>query len=139
MTDKSANNAIPEIDSEPAWRGNDVIGVVTRFNDALNRRDVDGMMRLMTADCVFDNTHPPPDGTRYAGQAEVRAFWEDFFQGSQQAWIETEQIFSLGERCVMLWVYRWVDPQGNPGHVRGVDVYTLRDGLIAEKLSYVKG
>jgi ketosteroid isomerase-like protein len=96
MTDKSPNTALPEMDSDPARRENDAIGVVTRFNDALNRRDVDGMLRLMTADCVFDNTHP--DGTRYAGQAEVRAFWQDFFHGSQQARIQTEQIFSLGER-----------------------------------------
>ena len=39
----------------------------------------------------------------------------------------------------MLWRYEWVDPQGQEGHIRGVDVYRLRDGLIAEKLSYVKG
>jgi hypothetical protein len=39
----------------------------------------------------------------------------------------------------MLWCYHWVDASGTPGHIRGVDVYTLRDGLIAEKLSYVKG
>ena len=24
-------------------------------------------------------------------------------------------------------------------HVRGVDIFTVRDGLVAEKLSYVKG
>ena len=113
--------------------------LVLRFNEALNARDADGMMRLMTADCVFENTYPPPDGARFEGQAAVRVFWEDFFAGSQQAHIETEDIFSLGERCVMLWTYRWVGADGEEGHIRGVDVYTLKDGLIAEKLSYVKG
>jgi hypothetical protein len=39
----------------------------------------------------------------------------------------------------MRWTYSWVDPSGTPGHIRGVDVYRVRDGLIAEKLSYVKG
>jgi len=39
----------------------------------------------------------------------------------------------------MRWRYRWVDHQGREGTLRGVDVYTLREGLIAEKLSYVKG
>jgi hypothetical protein len=39
----------------------------------------------------------------------------------------------------MRWRYSWVDSDGQPGHIRGVDLYTLRDGLIAEKLSYVKG
>jgi ketosteroid isomerase-like protein len=127
------------MNADPIQPEIDIIGVVTRFNDALNARDVDGMLRLMTADCVFENTYPPPDGARFSGQAQVRAFWQDFFQGSQQAHIEIEQIFSLGERCVMLWVYHWVDASGIPGHIRGVDVYAVRDGLIAEKLSYVKG
>lgn len=113
--------------------------VVQEFNQALNRRDVDAMMRRMTPDCVFENTYPPPDGTRYEGQAAVRAFWAAFFRSAAETRIETEEIFALGDRCVMRWTYHWRDPQGQTGHVRGVDVYRLRDGLIAEKLSYVKG
>ncbi len=115
------------------------LALVVRFNQALNDRDVDGMMRLMTEDCLFENTAPPPDGGRYVGQAAVRGFWEAFFRGSQEASIEIEEIFALGERCVMRWVYHWVDAQGTGGHIRGVDVYKIRDGKIAEKLSYVKG
>jgi ketosteroid isomerase-like protein len=117
----------------------DPILLVRRFNDALNAADVDGMMRYMTLDCVFENTDPPPDGVRYEGQAAVRRFWEDFFHGSSRAHIEIEDIFAMDDRCVMLWRYVWVDPSGQEGHIRGVDVYRLRGGLIAEKLSYVKG
>ena len=125
--------------NNPSSEADTAIRVVRRFNDALNARDVDGMMRLMTPDCVFENTDPPPDGDRYQGQAEVRAFWEGFFKSSSQAAIEIEEIFSSGERCVMRWVYRWTDWNGQAGHIRGVDVYRLERGLIAEKLSYVKG
>ena len=119
----------------------DLLPLIIRFNDALNARDVEGMLRLMTADCVFENTDPPPDGARFQGQAEVRAFWENFFQGLAQAAIEIEEIFAAGGRCVMRWTYRWTDLSGRPGHIRGVDVYRLDAdrGLIAEKLSYVKG
>jgi len=113
--------------------------LVLAFNDALNTRDLDGMMRLLTEDTVFENTYPPPDGERFEGQAAVRSFWREFFQGSGSARIEPEEIFAAGERVVMRWVYRWTDTQGEEGHIRGVDVYRLRDGLIAEKLSYVKG
>ena len=35
-----------------------VIELVLAFNEALNRRDLDGMMRMMTADCLFENTAP---------------------------------------------------------------------------------
>jgi uncharacterized protein (TIGR02246 family) len=116
-----------------------VVAVVTRFNDALNSRDVDGMMRLMTDDCVFENTAPPPDGSRFIGQSQVRAFWDSFFESSASATIEIEEIAALDDRCVMRWVYRWIDRAGQAGHVRGIDLYRVRDGLICEKLSYVKG
>jgi ketosteroid isomerase-like protein len=124
----------------------EIVALVTAFNQALNARDLDAMMGWMTPDCVFENTAPPPDGARYEGQAAVRAFWQDFFAGSTRAWIAPEEIFAVatppqggGGRCVMRWIYRWIDPQGRQGHIRGVDVYTIRDGKIAEKLSYVKG
>ena len=119
--------------------GDPVIELVVRFNQALNRQEVDMMMRLMTEDCVFENTDPPPEGSRYEGQKAVRAFWEEFFRSSQEPGIEIEEIFAAGERCVMRWVYHWVDSQGAPGHIRGVDIYKIRETKIAEKLSYVKG
>ena len=112
--------------------------VVERFNEAFNRHDVDGIMALMTEDCIFENTRPAPDGTRVAGQPAVRAFWAEFFQRSPQAHFDTEELFESGDRCVVRWIYRWVR-DGIQGHVRGVDVFRVRDGKVAEKLSYVKG
>lgn len=128
-----AENITPQLSDEA------VVRLVVRFNDALNAGDVGGMMRLMTDDCVFENTVPAPDGTRYEGQQAVRAFWELFFRGSRSPHIHIEEVFALGERCVLRWVYSWLDSSGNRRHVRGVDVYRIRGGLIAEKLSYVKG
>jgi steroid delta-isomerase-like uncharacterized protein len=113
--------------------------LLNQFNDAFNDHDAERMMALMTDDCVFDNTFPPPDGTRYQGQAAVRQFWESFFRSSPQAHIDIEELFVSEGRGVQRWVYRWVDAQGVAGHVRGVDVFRFHDGRIAEKLSYVKG
>jgi limonene-1,2-epoxide hydrolase len=112
---------------------------VLAFNQALNRHDVDGMMTLMSEDCVFENTAPAPNGTVYTGKAAVTAFWQEFFQNSTEAHIAIEEVFGLGERCIMRWRYEWMDAGGNEGHVRGVDIFRVRDGLITEKLSYVKG
>jgi len=113
---------------------------VERFNDAFNRHDVDGVMVLMSEDVVFESTMPPPDGDRYKGQAAVRPAWEEFFRASPNAVFETEEIFAAGDRCVVRWLYRWAkDEDGNPGHVRGVDIFRVRGGKVAEKLSYVKG
>ena len=113
--------------------------IVLEFNDAFNRHDVAAMMELMSDDCVFENTDPAPDGTTYSGRDSVTRFWQDFFRESPSAHIDIEEIFGLGQRCIMRWKYNWVDAEGHSGHVRGVDVFKVTDNLISEKFSYVKG
>lgn len=115
------------------------VETIERFNEAFGRHDVDGIMHAMTEDCVFENTLPTPDGERFVGQEAVRGFWEKFFRSSPNAEFDTEEVFASGDRCVVRWIYRWVDSAGNRGHVRGVDICRVRDGKVAEKLSYVKG
>lgn len=115
------------------------VRIVLEFNDAFNRHDVAGMMQLMSDDCVFENTSPAPDGTVYSGKESVTQFWQDFFHESPQAHIDIEEIFGLETRCVMRWRYSWVEQEGKQGHVRGVDIFQVKQGTICEKLSYVKG
>ena len=112
----------------------ETLRVIQQFHDAFNRHDVDAIMALMTDDCVFENTSPAPDGERYEGQAAVRGMWERLFAASPDAYFEIEDIFASGDRGVIRWRYDW-----GSGHVRGVDVFKVRDGKVAEKLSYVKG
>jgi ketosteroid isomerase-like protein len=69
--------------------------VIERFNAAFNRHDVSAIMALMTDDCVFENTYPPPDGERYEGQQAVRAFWEKFFHSSPTAHFDFEGPLAL--------------------------------------------
>jgi steroid delta-isomerase-like uncharacterized protein len=113
--------------------------LVLAFNEAFNRHDIGGMMQLMSDDCVFENTVPAPDGEVYSGKEAVTQFWQTFFRESPQAHIEIEEIFGLDKRCIMRWRYDWTDATGEKGHVRGVDIFKVQDGLICEKLSYVKG
>ncbi|MHB0989511.1 MAG: nuclear transport factor 2 family protein [Bellilinea sp.] len=128
--------AIATIDNEAH---DPVLGTVVRFNDALNTRQLDAMMALLTEDTVFENTFPPPDGSRYVGKAAVRGFWEDFSRATPASRFEIEEITTLGERCVMRWVYHWAGLDESGGHIRGADIYRITNGLMAEKLSYVKG
>ena len=108
--------------------------LIQRFHEAFNSHDINTIMALMTDDCVFENTSPAPDGERYVGQAAVRGMWERLFGASPNATFEIEDSFASEDRGVIRWRYDW-----GAGHVRGVDVFRVRDGKIAEKLSYVKG
>ncbi len=119
--------------SEPTTRM-----VIDRFNEAFNRHDVDALSPLLTDDTVFEDTSPAPDGQRIEGKAAVVAFWRVWFARNADAVFEAEDVIVSGNRAVVLWVYRKIR-NGQPWHLRGVDVFTVRDGKVAAKLAYVKG
>lgn len=138
MTDRELDADVAVLNGAQT-RADETLAAIARFNEAFARQDVDAVMAAMTDDCVFENTSPSPDGTRYEGQAAVRAFWASFFDGSPLANFETEELFVAGDRCVARWTYRWGGTGDGAGHIRGVDVFRVRDGKVAEKLAYVKG
>ena len=109
------------------------MSAVERFNDAFRARDVDAIMAAMTPDCVFEDT-TAPDGRRHEGADAVRAAWDKLFSGSPDALFTVEETFVAGDHVIQQWRYDFAG-----GHVRGVDIFTVRDGRIAEKVSYVKG
>ncbi|HEY5026420.1 MAG TPA: nuclear transport factor 2 family protein [Acidimicrobiales bacterium] len=111
----------------------DPITVVETFGAAWAAHDLDAAVGLLTDDCVFDATGPPPDGMRTEGRSAVRLAWAAIFSDSASRF-EPEETFAAGDRVVQCWRYSW-----DGGHVRGVDVFRVRDGRVAEKLSYVKG
>jgi len=106
---------------------------VDAFGAAWAGHDLDAALGLVTDDCVFDATGPAPDGIRHEGRAAIRRAWEAIFSDTTSSF-EPEETFAAGDRVVQLWRYTW-----DGGHVRGVDVFRVRDDKVAEKLSYVKG
>ena len=115
------------------------LDVIDRFNEAFNRHDVDAVMALMTDDVIFDSTGPAPDGALFEGAAAVRAFWERFFSSTPGAWFDAEDVFAADDRATVRWKFTFDKSNPGNGHVRGVDVFKVRDGKVAEKLCYVKG
>jgi ketosteroid isomerase-like protein len=111
---------------------------IERFNDAFNRHDVDAVMDAMTDDCTFEST-APPHGDRFEGPAAVRGAWEGFFIASPTAHFDAEEVIIAGDRGIVRWLYSWNEDDGTTASVRGVDLITVRDGKVAEKLAYVKG
>jgi ketosteroid isomerase-like protein len=111
---------------------------IDRFNEAFNRHDADGLAVLLTDDTVFEDTSPAPDGRRIEGKTAVVEFWRGWFVRNPDARFEAEEVIVGGNRTTVLWVYRKMR-NGQPWHLRGVDVFTVRDGKVAAKLAYVKG
>jgi ketosteroid isomerase-like protein len=111
---------------------------IDRFNEVFNRHDADGLAAFLTDDTVFEDTSPAPDGRRVEGKAAVVEFWRGWFVRNPDARFEAEEVIVSGSRATVLWVYRKMR-SGQPWHLRGVDVFTVKDGKVAAKLAYVKG
>jgi ketosteroid isomerase-like protein len=98
----------------------------------------DGLAALLTEDTVFEDTSPAPDGRRIEGRAAVVEFWCGWFARNPDASFETEETIVCGKRAVVRWVYRKMR-KGQRWHLRGVDIFAVRDGRVAAKFAYVKG
>jgi ketosteroid isomerase-like protein len=112
--------------------------IVMAFTEAFNQHDIPAMMQLLSDDCLFEETSPAPDGTTYSGKTAITQYYHDFFTHSPQGHLKIEELLGYGIRCSMRWRYDWVDAAGNPAHLRGLDLLRVQNGLICEKLSYVK-
>jgi len=113
------------------------IAVVDRFNRAFNAHDVDALAECLTDDTVFEDTWPP-DGRRVEGKSAVVAHWRAWFARNPDATFEAEETIVADNRVIACWNYRKLR-EGKPWHIRGVDIFTVRDGKVAAKIAYVKG
>jgi uncharacterized protein (TIGR02246 family) len=111
----------------------ELLALADRFNHAWNTHDLEAALALVSDDCVFETTAPAPDGERHQGREALRAAWKPVFD-NPDSHFDFEELLVAGDRLAQRWRYSW-----GSGHVRGVDLLRVRDGRIAEKLSYVKG
>lgn len=111
----------------------DAVSVVAAFGVAWAGHDLDTALSMTTDDCLFESTGPAPDGVQRKGHDAIRDAWQAIFDDTASLF-EVEESIAMGDRVVERWVYTWTG-----GHIRGVDVFKVRDGKVSEKLAYVKG
>jgi ketosteroid isomerase-like protein len=111
---------------------------IDSFNEMFNQHNADRLAAFLTEDTVFEDTSPAPDGRRIDGKAAVVEFWREWSVRNPDARFEAQEVIVSGSRATVLWVYRKMR-NGQPWHLRGVDVFTVRDGKVAANLAYVKG
>ena len=112
--------------------------VLARFSAAWGRRDLPAALAMTSSNCVYEAARPAPGGERSVGHTELEAAWKPLFDDPRgritvEESFTASESFMAGTRVVQRWRFDWSD-----GCVRGVDLATVRDGLITEKLAYVK-
>jgi ketosteroid isomerase-like protein len=107
--------------------------------DAFNRHDVDGVMAFFAEDAVFETPKGPDAwGTRFVGTEQVRAGVAARFEGIPDVHYGDATHWLCGDRGVSEWTLTGTTIDGERLQVRGCDLWTFRDGLVARKDSYWK-
>ncbi len=113
--------------------------VVLAYQEAINRRDLRGLAACVAENCLLETAQPAPGGEALQGKAAILAYWQNLFESTPPTRLQVEEIFNLGERCIMRWRLTSQVGEQNPGELRGVSVFRVRDGLICEQFDYSKG
>ncbi|MGE0611790.1 MAG: nuclear transport factor 2 family protein [Hyphomicrobiales bacterium] len=117
----------------------DYLKLLKRFAGAWNAHDADALMSMMTDDCVFLTAMGrDPHGTEFRGRDAVRAAFQDVWRLFPDAqWLEDKHVVS-GSRGFSEWTFHGTDLDGKRHVVRGIDLFTLRDGKIVVKDTFRK-
>lgn len=112
---------------------------VLAYTEAYNRLDVPGMLQHLGDDCIFEEPDPSPDGRRLQGKEALAVFLQDQLTRLPQVHLTIEEAFGMGLHCVLLWQREWQESPSVKVHLRGVDIFLVKEGLIQHKYSYIKG
>jgi len=115
------------------------IRAVVEFTEAFNRHDAEGMGRLLSEDCIFEDASLGSEGASLRGKASTTGMLRELFEDRPTVSLGVEEVFGQGSRCVLRWKRGWIEANGSEGRLRGVDIFKVRNGLIYEVLSYIKG
>jgi steroid delta-isomerase-like uncharacterized protein len=113
--------------------------LLAEYGEAWNRHDLEAIMTMMTEDCVFEaSSGNAVNGTRFEGQAAVRAAFAAVFEQFPDGQWNDPQHFVHGDRGVSEWTLTGTQRDGRRIEVHGCDLFTIRAGKIAIKNSYRK-
>jgi ketosteroid isomerase-like protein len=109
------------------------------ITEAFNRHDLDAIMAFFTDDAVFESPRgPEPFGRRFEGKDAVREGLAARFAGIPDVHYGDDSHFVAGDRGASEWTLTGTTTDGVRLEVRGCDLWTFRNGLVARKDSFWK-
>ncbi|MEO8182386.1 MAG: nuclear transport factor 2 family protein [Deltaproteobacteria bacterium] len=110
--------------------------VIRRFNEAFQQHDPAALPELIATDCVIENSHPAPNGSRHVGREACLELWRRIAT-NPGTHFDVEEVVVTGESAIIRWRLWWGEDEAQS--VRGVNLMRVRNGQIAEARGYVKG
>lgn len=127
----------------PKLSSPEIEGLIKRYLDAWNRRDLDGVLACLHPNIVWEDY----DGRKSQGRGSAWTAWQPQFQFNGEIRLEIEDLIVDLERqrAVLRWTFRQIASMRAtaglqpPQHrQRGIELLRFGDGRITERLVYVK-
>ncbi|MDP6389177.1 MAG: nuclear transport factor 2 family protein [Alphaproteobacteria bacterium] len=114
--------------------------VLKAFGKAFNKGDVDAILECVTDDFEWRLNEGPeaPDGRVVRGREEVRRTLAERAALYNDVRFSETEVFFADDQVIGRFRATGSHADGRPLDVRGVDIYSFRDGKIAVKDSYWK-
>jgi ketosteroid isomerase-like protein len=103
--------------------------------EAWNRRDFDAAQSFFAPDAVWETVGL---GTTFEGVAAIRGFWQDWWAGYEELWVELEENLDLGNGVTFGVVVAKGRPVGTSGYVRHKNAFVIVwvRGLVVRVTNY---
>jgi ketosteroid isomerase-like protein len=113
------------------------VEIVRRAYEATNRGDIDTAESYIHPEIEFHTYARSPEAGVYHGKQAVREYNESLFQQFESIRFEIEELVDAGDRVVVVTTQHAV-PKGGQQEmsVHVAEVWTIRDGFLAERRSY---
>jgi len=111
----------------------DLRALIEAHDAGWNAQDLDAIMACYTPAIVFENHNA---GESASGAEAVRDHLAGIFAGWPDLRFRGRRLYVTDDVCVSEWTARATTPDGRRIEWDGVDVFPIRDGLIARKDVY---
>jgi 2-iminobutanoate/2-iminopropanoate deaminase len=109
-----------------------------RFSEAWAKRDIDGLMALVTDDIIYGASVGPEPGATFRGRDEVRRGFEHMLRHDQVLREHAGPVLIVGDHGFAEWTYDVRLADGSDGCERGIDVLEFANGRLARKDAFRK-
>jgi nuclear transport factor 2 (NTF2) superfamily protein len=126
MAMTTATPAVPE--GAGRWSRQQADALLRAVEDMFHRRDIDALVHGFTEDCVFRFAEQPEQ----RGRGALRSFFAARFSRQKNYRLRKTLLALDGNILANLWEGTWEDATtGKAMAGRGVEAWTMRDGMIA--------
>lgn len=120
---------------EKNYRGG-MTAMLERLRDAVNAHDAQRLASLFAED--YRSAQPLHPSRGFGGSAQVLENWSSVFDGVPDFTSELVASTAEGETEWGEWHWHGHHTDGSPFAMRGITIFVLRDGLVAEGRLYME-